>query len=382
MNLALLLVPAVLLVLAVGLAMQWRLETRVQLEVRATGLTLRTAVNEGGSGDRPNEIVQARIRSLSVENFQDFAFDSVDVQSAANISPDGQSSGGWREFGAPNDSPLILVGGVPGIPPIVDLAASARAAPESAPDVSLNAAPGVRMSIATRAGSFTLQLEERPAEIRVSGTPGEWLSLESYSVGLQSPEMEATDQRLFRVRFRAESPAARIRSAADAAMNLSVEPIAPNAFAFASSGLAISSVEFLEFAARENRFRSTLSGEGRLRYVDYDHLPDQKIESGEFLSLANLRDFQIESAKLADPAECDCFLVRMSGVAGEIQHGARNAARDRRVSLFDIFWENPEWLALLGVLFWALPAGLGAYRLYREFFGAQASDPGDEHRGA
>jgi hypothetical protein len=107
---------------------------------------------------------------------------------------------------------------------------------------------------------------------------------------------------------------------------------------------------------------SSLVSVGAIGYPSFPSIPKGEFKPPDLIGLDQLEGFQIEEIGL-DPVN-EGLRLRLSGIAGHVATGAREHAKDHRLTVFDMLLKKPVAIAVLGFVVWMLPTGLAGYRLW------------------
>lgn len=103
---------------------------------------------------------------------------------------------------------------------------------------------------------------------------------------------------------------------------------------------------------------------GKITYPEYPKIEGVVLGDSDFINLDQLKKFSIE--KIAIDQEKGGIQFYLNGIASILKTGSPDFLKDRRLTRFDILWQNPLSMGLLGLIIWLLPTMTGGYKLFQE----------------
>lgn len=349
---------AIITAVALGL-MNWRIPTRVQIEL----VVDRVAFSIAGSEPVPILEKSAGFQSLSIESFDSISFKPARLQ----IADSGHAEGGgfdipWNAIVA--DEAVVLRGRKEDLP-IVTITSDDDAAGFAGKLEDISVDPGTQVILETIGGAgMTIRLDGhrlaptvRPLgvfRLNATGTISEGKLVKAKQHNLIALRAElAPDSALIEVRSLPQS------------LVLTLIPLKNTAIELLSkTGAPIRDIEL----TRQNRSGGrvpSLVVAGEIRYPDFPAKEKIVIDPHDFFGLDQLDHFFMTQLSL-DP-DGKQIRLHLAGVAGHIQTLAGAAREDRRLTRFDSLWYGSKPTVLFSILVWVFSVTLGACKLYKEF---------------
>jgi hypothetical protein len=134
------------------------------------------------------------------------------------------------------------------------------------------------------------------------------------------------------------------------------------------SGPLISSfpIDRIEFEG-EARDASTISGQGSISYPECPRTAPVMLQANDVLTLQDLNEFYLREVALTEPATS--LRIKADGIAGQIMSGSNGALQDRRLTRFDLLWNNQRLVALFTALSWLVATSLALRKYLKESSG-------------
>jgi TIR domain len=109
---------------------------------------------------------------------------------------------------------------------------------------------------------------------------------------------------------------------------------------------------------------STVSGEGRVVYVEAENQKGIDVKPGDYIVLDDLRNFYIRSVGF----QSDTGEIRLvaGGIAGSLKLGPAGGIRERALTWFDSVWHQPRSVQVFALAVWLFPTTLAGYKLLKD----------------
>jgi hypothetical protein len=173
------------------------------------------------------------------------------------------------------------------------------------------------------------------------------------------------DEWLLEVENKESSPAIGIRGSADR-LDLWVGVAAAAVLdLLPKAGTPITQVTLISQDADRN-WESTLTADGKLSYPDHPDIAPLDISRSDLIGLSELSDFSITQLQLNPGGES--MNLHLVGIAGHINTRAGEIARDRRLTVLEIYRSNAAlvfWVTLIGGAVTALYSAVTALKEMR-----------------
>jgi TIR domain len=346
----LLVLPSAIIVAAALGLMNWRMPTRVEIDLTVD----RVAFTLSGSELVPILDKSVSFRSLSIESFDSIAFKAarlLDAESGAVLS-------------AGKD---VLLRGRKEDLPIVTITHDDAARETSGRLEAISVGAGTQVILETLGGSgLTLRFDGQkltPAVLPL-GT-FRLNAIRTIAQGeLATAQQHAADAIAVRAELAQDSPLIEVRGLPQSLV-LTLTPAQNSAIQlFSKTGAPIRDIEFTRQNQSGGREPSLVEA-GELRYPDFPAKAKVAIGLRDYLGLDRLNQFFISELTL-DP-DGRSMRLRLTGIVGHVQTLAGAVAEDRRLTRFDTLWYGAKAAVLFSILAWAFSVTVGAYKLYKEF---------------
>jgi hypothetical protein len=354
---AYILLPSVLVASAAFVLANWRVPTRVLLDITVDRVSFTLA------GDEAIDIPEQALgfRSLAIENFD-----------RALLTPSGLAirvpSGGGEARYQPVTTALsrpveIVLTAAPDAQPVLRIDSVAPAS-SSAPRLeSISAKPGAKLTVETTAGEspgFTLRVDGQALGTNVLSSEALLVSVDNVTItGMSAPVPDAHPIAL-RLRLADDNPYLHIEGArrffvVSATVNES-------ALLLLVTRARIAAIELLKQTANGSITSSLVAG-GTLSYPGRPVSAAMKVEAGDLIGLHDLKQASITSLRLRpDKAALD---LRLEGVVGHADRASGGAKQDLTSTAFDALWYGFPWVVLTVVLLWAVLICVGMFKFFR-----------------
>ena len=351
---------AIILAAAIGL-MNWRMPTRVQIDL----VVDRVAFSVAGSEPVPILDKAAGFHSLSIESFDSVTFKPATLQIADPSHADGADADiPWNAIVA--HEPVVLRGRKEDLP-LVTITSDHGGGGAAGRLEAVSADPGTRVILETIGGAgITMRIEGQslaPAvmPIGVFRLNGARTLPEGT---LAKAALRAANLIALRVELAKDSPLVKVRGLPQSLV-LTLTPAKNSIIELLSkTGVPIRDIELTRQKESGGREPSLVAA-GEIRYPDFPAKDKVVIDPHDFLGLDRLERFFISELKL-DP-DGKQIRLRLAGVAGHIQTLAGAVREDKRLTRFDTLWYGSKPTVLFSILVWVFSVTLGAYKLYKEF---------------
>jgi hypothetical protein len=91
------------------------------------------------------------------------------------------------------------------------------------------------------------------------------------------------------------------------------------------------------------------------------------LQANDVLTLQDLNEFYLREVALTEPATS--LRIKADGIAGQIMSGSNGALQDRRLTRFDLLWNNQRLVALFTALSWLVATSLALRKYLKESSG-------------
>jgi hypothetical protein len=354
---AYILLPSVLVAIAAVVLANWRIPTRVLLDITVDRVSFTLA------GDEAIDIPERGLgfRSLAIENFDRAVFTPGGLAIRVSI---GSGEPRYQPVTTARSKPVEIV-----LTAAADAQAVLRidgAAPASSPAPrleSINAKPGAKVTVETTAGEspgFTLRMDDQPLGTNVLSSEDLLVSADNVNItGMAGPVPSARPIAL-RLRLADESPYLQIEGARRFfVMSATVDATAPLPLL---TRARIAAIEFLKQGA-SGSVASSLVASGTLSYPGRPAAAAVKVDAGDLIGLRDLKQASITYLRLrSDKAGLD---LRLEGMVGHADRASGGAKQDLTSTALDALWYRFPWIVLTVVLLWAILIAVGMYKFFR-----------------
>jgi TIR domain len=354
--LGLLVLPSVLIVAAAVALMNWRIPTRVQIDL----LVDRVAFTVAGAQQVPIFDQAVGFRSLSIESFNSVSFKPASLEIAGSDQPRGISAGSaWNAIAV--DGMVVLRGRKEDLPIVTILGDEGVAGKLEA----ISADPGTQVILETIGGAgLTVRFDGQSLAPTV--LPVKVFRLYASHTVQEGNLAKAAQGNTVNLRaeLAEDSPLIDVRSLPQSLV-LTLTPVKNSAIELLSkTGAPIRDVELTRQNQSGGREPSLVRA-GEIRYPDFPDKGKVVVDPYDFLGLDRLDRFFITQLGLDQDGKQ--IRLGLAGVAGHIQTLAGASKEDRRLTRFDTLWYGSKPTVLFTILVWVFSVTLGAYKLYKEF---------------
>ena len=357
----LLILPSVVIAAAAFGLMNWRVPTRVQIDL----VVDRVAFSIGGSQPVPILDKSAGFHSLSIENFDSITFKPAKLQMAdPDHVDDGHVDVAWKVIAA--DAAVVLRGRKEDLP-IVTILSDHGGDGLAGRLEAISVDPGTQVILETIDGAgMTIRFDGQrlaPAVLPMDG-----FRLNAARTRREGKFADSKQPAANLIALRAElapdSPLIDVRGLPQSLV-LTLTPVKNTTMALLSKiGAPIRDIELTRQNQSGEREPSLVAA-GEIRYADFPTKDKVVIDPQDFLGLDQLDRFFI--TRLEVEPDGKQIRVRLAGIAGHIRTLAGAATEDRRLTRFDTLWYGAKPAVLFSILVWVFSVTLGAYKLYKEF---------------
>ena len=354
---AYLLLPSVLVAITAALLANWRIPTRVLLDVTVDRVSF-TLI-----GGEPIDIPERALsfRSLAIENFDRAVFTPSGL---AIRVPIGSGEPRYQPVTTARSKPVEIV-----LTAAADAQAVLRidgAAPASSPAPrleSISAKPGAKVTVETTAGEspgFTLRVEGQALGTNMLSSEEVLVSADGVTVTDMSGLVPSARPIALRLRLADDNPYLQIEGARRFfVVSATVDATAPLPLV---TRARIAAIEFLKQGASGSVASSFVAG-GTLSYPGRPASAAVKVDAGDLIGLRDLKEVSITYLRLrSDKARLD---LRLEGIVGHADRVSRGAKQDLTSTALDAVWYRFPWIALTVALLWAILIAVGMYKFFR-----------------
>jgi hypothetical protein len=130
------------------------------------------------------------------------------------------------------------------------------------------------------------------------------------------------------------------------------------------SSFPVDRIDFLS----EGRSGSAINGEGSIRYLECPRSKSIAVNPSDILTLGDLSGFYLRKVSLTEQAKS--IRIKADGRAGQVKSGPNGNLQDRRMTRFDLLWNNQRLVALLTALSWLVATSLALRKYLKDNSGA------------
>jgi hypothetical protein len=356
----------VVVIVVVLVLMNWRIPTRVQVE-----LTADRAVLTVGGADATPVLNAVAFQSLTVEKFARIVFRPMtfEVADPAQYIPaeDRYPESAWTALTvAP---PVEITGEDDTLQPAFTFEGANVGAQASGRLDRVWARPGAEVTAelrGTQRAELTIKIDRQESFAALSfREPFQLMTTYGRVSGISGLPYRANSL-TYRAQLPTHSPVIDITGRPQMLVLILTMADHKALDLFSTGGIAVTDLDF----TRQNPIgepETALVKDGEITYPDYPDVKKVSFKPPDFLSLARLQKFRIEEIAL-DP-EQQGMRLRLQGIARHVKTGPQAFPKDHRLTRFDTLWQNPRLMVLFGIVVWVFPTTVGGYRLYKELKG-------------
>ncbi len=178
--------------------------------------------------------------------------------------------------------------------------------------------------------------------------------------GIEHIPFEA-DSLTYRVHLSEQNRFVNIESQANAFVMVMTIPTEKLTDSFTDGNLLISEIDFSRLDYQGQR-RSSLIGNGEIRYPDYPHIDNRSFDG--FVLLDQLQKFNIKQISLSQVPKG--IHLQLDGIVGKAYTGSAEFPENQLLSVFDRIWEHSKLIALFVIIGFVIQTVIKTYRLYKE----------------
>ena len=358
--LGLLVLPSVVIGgLALSL-MNWRIPTRVQLDLHVDRVAFTVA------GAEPVAILDKSInfQSLSIEAFEKIAFKPAKLQMADMQSGAGETV--WNDMRANQE--IVLRGKKNDFPAvIIDTVETTTRPTGKLEAITVN--PGTQVILETNSDpNLILRVDGQrltPAVLPLSAFRLSAVHTSADGLFAQGVANQAGTI-VLKAELPENNPLIEVESQAQALV-LTLTPVKNGSIdLLAKNGAPIQQIDFTRQNTSGGR-EASLAAAGEITYPDYPARDKVTVDQHDFIGLGKLEKFFI--TRLNFDQEKKQIELRLMGVAGQIQTLSGAIREDRRLTRFDTLWHGSKQTVLFSILVWVFSVTVGAYKLYKDLAG-------------
>ena len=357
----LLVLPSAIIVGTALALMNWRMPTRVQIEL----VVDRVVFSIAGPDSIPILDKAASFQSLGVESFESIVFKPKLLQIAdpRDIESDTAEI---RWNAVASDTAVVLRSRKQDLPLVTITSDGGTSGPVGRLE-AISAEPGTQVTLETTASAgITLRLDGpriTPAVMPI-GTFRLNAAHTLPAGDLAKAVLPAANLIALRAELAEDSPLIEVRGQ-EQSLVLTLTPAKNSVIEWLSkTGAPIRDIEFTRQSQNGEREPSLVAA-GEIRYPDFPSMDKVVVDPHDFLGLDRLDRFFITELGL-DP-DGKNIRMRLAGIAGHIQTLDGANREDRRLTRFDTLWYGLKPAVLFSILVWVFSVTLGAYKLYKEF---------------
>lgn len=358
-TLALLGIPTLIVTVGAVALMQWRVPTRVQIDLTVAGVSFTLASDQDSVPIFDHAI---NFRMLKVENFTRASFSPDRLNVDDPTFADGARMSAVHDVvlrGSKAAGSTLTIKGTSGSRALVGRVATFRAPARSA------------ITLAVHGGSpkLTIKVQGEAAVAMPELLPVGEFELVAQHVTVETPAtLSAIDDRV-RLRARLHESRDFIEVESDpGALIFTVEPAGDAPLDLLNSrGAPIAKID-LTHQGNDWYVETVLTDKGRISFLDYPQREEISVQPGEFLGLDDLRDARV--TKLQFGRAPAALTLQMQGTMGHIRTRSGATLVDHRLTRFDQLWYESSVAILFSIAVWVFSVTLGAYRLLREVRGS------------
>lgn len=355
--------PTVITILVVLIIMNWRLSTRINIDI-----SVERVVFTIGSRELTTILNSVGFRSLTIEKFNRVMLSpetfAVADPAKYSLDEDRYAQSAWNSLSIV--SPLVIIGDDNNLAPSITLENLEAGSKNTGILDRVRAHPGADVTLelsGARATVLTLKVESQNSSAVLSiQEPFHLLTAYSRIRGISDSPFQA-DLLTYRIQLQKHNTEIEIEGQPGAlVLILTISP-EENTDLFPKEGIPVTALNF----TRQNEIGNhvtTLIKDGEISYPDYPQLAKISFKATDFIGLDNLKKCRI-TAMNPSPEPKGIHLL-LDGIAGHISIGSREFPHDYRLTLFDSLWQNPQLIILFSIILWIFPTTVGGYKLYKE----------------
>jgi hypothetical protein len=363
---ALVILPSVIVFLLASVLMNWRVPTAIRLEVVVNRAEFTVAAT-----DAPLTRIFDRVafRSITVERFAAVSFEPGVVQVADptqyRLADDRYPDTAWRNVASSGAMIQFRPFDDMRLPSVtIQPAGGGGAGLATLSPINVPARSRITLEIAgDRTRTVTVKLAHRDPLLILPVPEQIQLTAAQTSVsGLSEPPSPGRQAMTFRFERREGGLALEIRGNAESLVfSVRVSPASSeqSVALFSDGAFPIDAIDFTRLDGLGNRV-SAVAADSQLSYPDNPAAAPLRLLAADLIGLDRLQRFRVRRIVLEQPRPGLRF--ELEGVAGHIATSTGYRARDHRLTAFQALTRRPAWL-VLGLLAWAIPTAVGAYRL-------------------
>ncbi len=362
----LLTLPSVVVIAVVVALMNWRIPTRVQVE-----LTADRAMFTVGGTDTAQILNTVGFESLTVEAFARIVFSpkTLEVANPAQYLPreDRYPPSAWTSLTV--TPPVVLTGEDDALQPTVTLESAQPGQRMAGALDRVWARPGAAITLEVRGREkthLTLQADHQASSAFVSLDGLAQLITDYTQVsGLAERPFQA-DALTYRTQLADHSPVLEVTGTPRSLVLILTLAPEKTVHLFSQGGIPVTVLDF----TRQNPQgapETTLVKGGTITYPDYPKIGNVSVKGSDFIGLDQFETFHI--TEIALEAKPKGMRFRLDGMANHVKTGSVQFAKDHRLTRFDTLWHNTKVTVLFAIIVWVFPTTVGAYRLLQEVRG-------------
>jgi hypothetical protein len=359
-------VPTALVVMVVLVLMNWRVPTRVQVE-----LAVNRAVFIVSGTDSTPIVDSISFQSITVGRFARMTFspEKLEIADPAQYKQmeDRYQESAWKPLSVTR--PVAITGEDETLQPAITVESSKAGLKEAGTLDRVWARPDAEVTVevsGAKAQTLTIKVDRRESFATLSLQEPFQLITEYCRLNGVTRVPYQADSLTYRAQLPQHSPIIEIMGQPRSLMLIAVISPEETSKLFFQGGIPVTALDFTRQNSRGDR-ETTLVKDGEITYPDYPKIAKVSFKASEFVGLDGLQKFHITEVAL-DPAH-QGIRFRLDGIAAHVKIGLPAFSKDHRLTRFDILWENPRWVVLASIVLWVFPTTVGGYRLYKEVRG-------------
>lgn len=357
--LGLLVLPSVVIGAVALSLMNWRVPTRVQLDLHVD----RVAFTVAGAEPIPILDKSINFQSLSIEAFEKIAFKPAKLQMA-----DAAQDNVWNDMGTNHE--IVLRGKKNDFPAVIIDSMEATTRPTGKLE-AITVNPGTQVILETNSNpnaNLILRVDGQRLAPAILPLSAFRLSAANTSAdGLFAQDTaHPAGTIILKAKLSENNPLIEVESQPEALV-LTLTPMKNGAIdLLAKNGAPIQQIDFTRQNPSGGR-EASLAAAGEITYPDYPAQNKVTVDQHDFIGLGKLEKFFMTRVNFDQ--EKKQIELRLVGVAGQIQTLSGAIREDRRLTRFDTLWHGSRQTVLFSILVWVFSVTVGAYKLYKDLAG-------------
>ncbi len=362
-TLLLLILPTLVVVVTVLVLMEWRISTRVQVD-----LTVNRVVFTVGGTDSTPMLNSVRFQSLTIEKFARIKFSPQKLEVADPTqyiqAKDQYPESAWKSVRI--TPPIVITSEDTMLRPAVTLEGVKPGLNAVGILDQLWASPGTEVTLELRGAqtiTLTIKVDRKESTADLSFLERFQLIITYGRLSGIAALSYRADSLTYRTQLPNHDRFVEITGLPRSLLLILTISPKKTTNLFSKGGIPVTVLDFTRQKFKsKGELEMTLVKDGEIAYSEY---PKMDKVSFRAIGLGQLEKFRIE--EIALNPEHPGIRLRLSGIAGQIRTGSRDFPRDNRLTQFDRLWRNPQLAVLFSIIVWVFPTTVGGYKLYKEF---------------